>query len=358
MKTEEHVNYDKERLRAISLVEVASLFGKVKRTGSTYKTLCPWHDDHNPSLSIYMKNNLWKCHCFSCGKGGDVIEYVRAAQQTDFLGACEWLSRQYGIYASSSKPYVPPRKKKPSIPEAEKPLDYIPMEKLDELVSVENSLCKCLMQWYRPEAVENVVEEYRIGHYTMYGRDDISVFPNIDIEGRLCNLKVQCYETDIESQRFSRSIKGRSYMLAAIWQREGKLPVEGNYKAQCLFGEHLLREYPAQTVALVESPKNAIVGALEMPEMLWVAVGNKSMLSPKYLKALRSREVIVIPDCDAIDEWTMKIAKMKGMANFVVSDFCRRMAPEGQTKYDIADYYIDERKREISEQIGEKSGCF
>lgn len=237
-------------------------------------------------------------------------------------------------------------------------MDYIPMEKLDELVSVENSLCKCLMQLYRPEAVENVVEEYRVGHCTMYGRDDISVFPNIDIEGRLCNLKVQCYETDIESQRFSRSIKGRSYMLAAIWQREGKLPVEGNYKAQCLFGEHLLNKYPARTVALVESPKNAIVGALEMPEMLWVAVGNKSMLSPKYLKALRSREVIVIPDCDAIDEWTMKIAKMKGTANFVVSDFCQRVAPEGQTKYDIADYYIDERKRELSEQIGEKSGCF
>lgn len=347
MKTEGHLNFDTERLRNISLVEVAGLFGTVKRTGSTYKTLCPWHDDHDPSLSIYKKNGLWKCHCFSCGKGGDVIEYVKAAQQTDFIGACEWLSRQYGIFSLDNKVYVPRRKKKPAAKEEEKPLNYIPMEKLDELVTVENSLCHCLMEWYRPEAVENVVEEYHLGSYTMYGREDVTVFPNIDMEGRLCNLKVQCYETDKESPRFSHTIKGRSYMLAAIWQRERKLPIEGNYKAQCLFGEHLLRKYPAHTVALVESPKNAIVGALEQPQVLWVAVGNKTMLKPKYLKALRSREVIVIPDCDAVEEWKIEIAMMKDIANFTVSDFCKRMAPEGQTKYDIADYYIDKRKREL-----------
>ena len=349
MKTEEHVNYDTERLRAISLVDVASQFGTVKRTGAAYKALCPWHDDHHPSLSIYNRNGLWKCHCFSCGKGGDVIEYVKAAQQTGFVEACKWLSRQYGIYASGSKLYVSPRKEKPVAQEAEKPMDYIPMEMLDALVSTDNSFCKCLMQLYPHDAVEKVTEEYRIGRYTTYGRDDICIFPNIDIEGRLCDLKVQCYETNLASPLFSHRT-GSCFMLAAVWKKHGILPNEGNYGAKCLFGEHLLRKYPARTVALVESPKNAIVGALEMPEMVWGAVGNKEMLKEKYLGALRNRDVIVIPDCDAVDEWTSETAKMKGMANFVVSDYCKWMAPEGQKKFDIADAYINSRKRELLEQ--------
>ena len=66
--------------------------------------------------------------------------------------------------------------------------------------------------------------------------------------------------------------------------------------------------------------------------------------------ALRNRDVIVIPDCDAVDEWTSETAKMKDLANFVISDYCRRMAPEGQKKFDIADAYINSRKRELLEQ--------
>ena len=53
---------------------------------------------------------------------------------------------------------------------------------------------------------------------------------------------------------------------------------------------------------------------------------------------LQGRDVIVIPDGDAVEEWTAAIATMTDIANFTVSDFCRLMAPEGEPKYDIADY--------------------
>ena len=352
MKTNCFVHYDLEKLKAISIRRVASQFGKVKHSGTKYVTLCPWHDDHDPSLSLVEGTGKNYCHCFSCDKGGDVIKFVEAAMHVDFRGACEWLSNQYGILTSSNISALPKQVEVQEHSE-EPPTDYIPIELLDWLISVENSLCQILMRWFHPEAVKWFVEEYRIGCYSMYGHDNCTVYPSIDWQGRLCNLKVQCYDTNVDSPRFTHGLKNVCYWLAKIWKREGKLPVDGNYNGQCLFGEHLLTLYPARTVALVESPKNAIVGVLEHPELLWIAAGNKGMLQRKYMEPLSGRDVIVIPDCDAVDDWTKRISKMKDIANFKISDFCRQVAPEGQPKYDIADYIIDKHQRGISYPLGD-----
>ena len=48
--------------------------------------------------------------------------------------------------------------------------------------------------------------------------------------------------------------------------------------------------------------------------------------------------MIVIPDSDAIAEWSTSIRKMADLANFTVFDICLQMAPEGDRKFDIADY--------------------
>lgn len=62
------------------------------------------------------------------------------------------------------------------------------------------------------------------------------------------------------------------------------------------------------------------------------------MLQRRYLEPLRGCNVIVIPDADAIQDWTKAIVGMHDLANFTVSDFCLRHAPNGQPKFDIADY--------------------
>ena len=347
MKTDNHVHYDVERLRAISIRAVASQFGTVKRSGSTCTTLCPWHEDHHPSLSLVEGTNKNYCHCFSCDRGGDVINYVMAAMGTDFCGACEWLSNQYGIPTTNGTSYVPPPRPKPVVEVIEPPSDYIPTEMAEQLVSVENSLCHCLMRWFHPEAVKWYTEEYRIGAYSLNGRDDCTVFPSIDYEGHVCNLKVQCYDTDPQSPRFAHSEKGICYWLASMWQKEGRLPSQGHYTAHCLFGEHLLFLYPARTVVLVESPKNALVGVLEHPQLLWLATGSKHMLKRRFLEPLRGRDVIVIPDCDAVDLWEQSLSSMHDITHFSVSDFCRRMAPADKPKYDIADYIIDQHQKGV-----------
>ena len=353
------VNYDVERLKAVSIRNVASHFGTVKRCGSTYKALCPWHDDHEPSLGLVEREGENYCHCFSCYKGGDVITYVRAAMHTDFRGACEWLSRQYGILTTASPAYISKKMQKPVVKaDTEQTHDFIPMEMLSGLVSVENSLCQCLMKLFLPEKVQWVAEEYLIGCYELNGHDNCTVFPNIDYNGRVCNLKVQWYHTNMESPHFAHSQKGLCYWLASMWKKEMRLPGAAHYTTKTLFGEHLLPRYPAQTIALVESPKNALLGALEYPEMLWLATGNKGAFQRQYLEPLRGRNVIIIPDRDAITQWKEIVSTLHDVANFIVSDFCEQAAPTDKLKYDIADYIIDKRLRDILDLQKEISGSF
>lgn len=330
--------FDTTRINAVSITKVAERLDSVRKSGVNHVTTCPWHDDNHPSLVLFERTNENRCHCFACGKGGSVIDYVMQHEKWTFKDACQWLSREYGILTTQSRRYPTPRSKaKPVATPAEPAYTYIPMELLNELVSVENSLCKCLMHMYQPAAVEYLVEEYRIGCYTMKELDDYTVFPNIDTMGRVCNLKVQHYDTNPHSERFAHSDQS-AYWLGKIWSREGRLPKDAEYQSRCLFGEHLLSRYPNSMVALVESPKNALFGALEYPKLVWVATGNKGMLKREVLMTLHGRDVIVIPDCDAVDDWKNTISQMADVANFTVSDFCRHHAPEGQPKFDIADY--------------------
>ena len=210
---------------------------------------------------------------------------------------------------------------------------------VEELVSSENSLCRCLMRIFQPEAVKWITEEYQLGCYSIKDLDDYTVFPNIDYQGRVQNLKVQHYNTDYTSPHFAHSDQ-TAYWLGKIWAREGRLPKDAVFRSDCLFGEHLLSRYPDSIVALVESPKNAIIGALSFPTLTWVATGNKGMLKREVLSPLQQRNVIVIPDRDAITSWAEAISHLRDIANFTISDFCERAAPEDDRKFDIADFIL------------------
>jgi hypothetical protein len=63
----------------LDIVELMEKLGvRVKKTGKEYLGLCPFHDDHNPSLSVNREKGLW--HCFGCGRGGDVRKFVEEWQ--------------------------------------------------------------------------------------------------------------------------------------------------------------------------------------------------------------------------------------------------------------------------------------
>ena len=365
--------YDMERLRAIPMHRVVERWGgRLHRNGVRQVTNCPWHSDEHPSLTLYETGGENRCHCFACGRGGSVIDYVMAREGVDFKGACELLGRAFGVgereacrpsgfssLSSSASLSSSTSLSSLSRPSAE-PVQpsYIPLSWLQPLVSVENSFSRCLLQMFDRHLVEHLTEEYRLGCYDNGRYDDCVLFPSIDREGRLHNVKVQHYCTDPASPRFAHGDKGCCYWLGATLVREGVVtpplgedgqPRQVVLDNDCLFGEHLLRRYPQATVALVESPKNALVGAAVQPEYLWIATGNKSMLKRPLMERLRGRQVVVFPDRDAIAEWTERLHGMRDIAAFSVSDFCERHAAEDDMKYDIADFVVEQFRADMKE---------
>src|SRR3989338_6335833 len=77
--------------RSVSVADLARLRGiELAPHGRDLLGLCPFHDDHAPSLVITPENNLW--HCLgACDKGGSVIDWVMRAEGVSFTHAVELL---------------------------------------------------------------------------------------------------------------------------------------------------------------------------------------------------------------------------------------------------------------------------
>ena len=350
MKTNGNIQYDKQRIYSINILEAARHLGlSLHPSGVNQVAVCPWHEDKHPSLVFYHRTDQNHCHCYACGHHDTVVGLTMKVLNTDYLGACQWLSAEFGIPTLESKSFVPyyrPIISKPSVKEEATEYTYIPMEMVDELVSTENSLCHCLMQLFHPEAVKWVAEEYRIGSYAFNNLDDYTVFPNIDYVGRVHNLKIKHYDCNPKSPKFTHSDQ-TPYLLGKMWAKSGKLPGNAKFSSACLFGEHLLSKYPTQKVVLVESPKNAIVGALANMELLWLATGNKTSLKRNRMIALQGRDVIIIPDRDAINLWKKDIVSMSDIANFTVRPFSLLTGTASDLHYDVADYIIEQRLKAL-----------
>jgi DNA primase catalytic core len=86
----------KERIkREVSIQRLAEARGiKLHRSGKELIGLCPFHDDHNPSLNIDPAKNVWSCKG-ACGDGGDVILWVMRAEGVSFHHALELLKRDH-----------------------------------------------------------------------------------------------------------------------------------------------------------------------------------------------------------------------------------------------------------------------
>lgn len=66
-----------------NIVDVISSYIPLTQAGSNYKAICPFHDDHDPSMSINVSKQIYKC--FVCGQGGNVFGFVRDYEQISFI---------------------------------------------------------------------------------------------------------------------------------------------------------------------------------------------------------------------------------------------------------------------------------
>lgn len=77
------------------IVDVISGYVKLKKSGSSYVGLCPFHNEKSPSFSVSGQKQLY--HCFGCGVGGNVITFVMEYENYTFLEAVKMLGERAGI---------------------------------------------------------------------------------------------------------------------------------------------------------------------------------------------------------------------------------------------------------------------
>jgi len=92
---------------AADMVEVVGGRTPLRKAGARYSGRCPFHEERTPSFSVNPVEKLY--HCFGCGKGGDVISFVRETESLDFVGAVEWLAQRFNALAVVPPQYVEER---------------------------------------------------------------------------------------------------------------------------------------------------------------------------------------------------------------------------------------------------------
>jgi DNA primase len=87
--------------RILELADIVEIIGEkvsLRRQGRNYVGLCPFHDDHKPSMSVSAEKQIFKC--WSCGAGGDVIKFVQMRERVEFAEALSLLAQRLGIEPS------------------------------------------------------------------------------------------------------------------------------------------------------------------------------------------------------------------------------------------------------------------
>ena len=85
-----------DRLKeAVDMVELVGTRTDLRRVGSKWTGLCPFHDERTPSFSVDAEHKLY--HCFGCGEGGDAIRFVESTEGLDFKESVEYLADRYRV---------------------------------------------------------------------------------------------------------------------------------------------------------------------------------------------------------------------------------------------------------------------
>src|SRR5574344_1028864 len=83
-----------------NIVDIISSYIPVTLKGKDYKCVCPFHDDHSPSMSISTSKQIYKC--FSCGAAGNVFSFVQNYENVTFMEAVKIVADKIGYHLSGT----------------------------------------------------------------------------------------------------------------------------------------------------------------------------------------------------------------------------------------------------------------
>ena len=139
-----------------NIIDVIGSYFPLKKSGSNYKALCPFHQEKTPSFLVSEKKQIFKC--FGCGKSGNVITFVQEYEKLSFMETIKKLAARVGITISES----PQAKKKHSrvelIYKVYELADFYFRKNLEQHGSFARNYLK------EREITEKTIEEFGIGY--------------------------------------------------------------------------------------------------------------------------------------------------------------------------------------------------
>jgi DNA primase len=94
----------KDYIKSLSISSIIQNFVPLTKKGANYESLCPFHNDSNPSLKISDSKGLFKC--FVCGEAGDAISFVQRFQDTSFTDSLRKIAEILGIEVEEKSNYT------------------------------------------------------------------------------------------------------------------------------------------------------------------------------------------------------------------------------------------------------------
>ncbi len=79
----------------IDVVEIVGSFVKLKKRGTNYLGLCPFHNEKTPSFTVSPTKEIYKC--FGCGRSGNAISFLMEAEKYSYVEALRWLANKYNV---------------------------------------------------------------------------------------------------------------------------------------------------------------------------------------------------------------------------------------------------------------------
>src|SRR5579871_2595474 len=82
-------------LSRIDITEIVGSFVKLKKRGTNYLGLCPFHNEKTPSFTVSPVKEIYKC--FGCGRSGNTISFLMEHEKYSYVEALRWLANRYNI---------------------------------------------------------------------------------------------------------------------------------------------------------------------------------------------------------------------------------------------------------------------
>ena len=389
---------------AADMVEVVSGRTQLRKAGPRYVGRCPFHEERTPSFSVNPAEKLF--YCFGCGKGGDVITFVRDTEQLDFAEAVEWLAERFRItleYEQTSPQFEESRKRRDRLyavldqaasfyerhlweTEAGAPVRaYLETRGLGETVCREFRLGLSPGQGLAEKAQQKGFsreELRRAGLTNTRGNDYFPprlMFPLADARGRIVGFQARKlreddplrgkYVNSPEGELFHKSavLYGLNLARAAIAKQERAVVVEGNTDVIALHQAGFEPVVASMGTALTEDQVRELQ---RLTRRLYLcfdadAAGQDAALRGMELAA-SSFDVRVLPlpaGADPADEPDGFEERLSDALSYVVyrARLERARATDRQTKYERVKAFLDsvpdspgrhEAWREANDELG------